>query len=383
MTLRESPHVATPPAAIRGRVGSQGPARPKTAFTLVELLVVIAIIATLIGLLLPAVQSAREAARRAKCLMNIKQVGLALHGFHNAKQRFPAGYQGVASDCTTASNGPGNRWATAGWSWAVFLLPHLEEQSLSDSLWVNANSGQVVCGNATGVQLAMATAGGRNQIALQRTLLSVFVCPSAGDADLNFGTNFPGSGTYGKSNYKAVAGADAAFDGVGSVSLPDGSTASAYGLFRRVPFATARSGPWGAEGDWVYVRSKDVSDGLSKTLAVGEVFSNVRFAAGLPKIDPTVGGASAASGKYRGAVWMGANFEEAKPGLTVGILQPTANSSNGTLNGTGQYAFASRHHGGAMFGLADASSRFVSENADATTLAVMSLISDGQVLELE
>jgi prepilin-type N-terminal cleavage/methylation domain-containing protein len=359
------------------------PSRSTRGFTLVELLVVIAIIGTLIGLLLPAVQAAREAARRTQCLMNFKQLGLALHGFHDAKKRFPPGYQGVAPDCSSANNGTVNRWASAGWGWGVFLLPQLEEQPLSDRLWVNSNNGQVVCGNATGQQLAMATSGGRNQIGLQQTVLSVFVCPSAGDSELNFGTNFPSSGRYAKSNYKGVAGADStSFDGVGTSTLPDGTTAAAYGLFRRVPFAVGRSGPWGSEGDWVYVRSKDVSDGLSKTLAIGETFSNVRFAAGLPKIDQTIGGTAASFGKYRGGTWVGVNFEEAKAGLTVGILQPVS-SSNGTLNGTGQYAFASRHPGGALFGLADASGRFVSENADVTTLAGMANISDGQTAVVE
>ena len=370
-TFREIPHErATPPRSTRG-------------FTLVELLVVIAVIATLIGLLLPAVQAAREAARRAKCLSNIKQLGLGLHTYHDAQKRFPPGYQGMLGNCGNAGNSISNKWKDAGWGWSVFLLPHIEEQSLSDRLTVNSGSSQVVCGSPTGAQATLAKANGRDQVALQQTVVQVFVCPSAGDSSLNFGQDFPGSGKYGKSNYKAVAGSDSAFDGVGegTLTLPDGSSATVLtlGLFRRVPFAVGRSGPWGSENAWAYVRAKDVTDGLSKTLAFGEVFSNVSFAAGLPKIDPNFGSGAA----YRGNVWVGAISSELNPGLTVGILQPNATSTNGTLFGTNQYPFASKHPGGVLFGLADGSSRFISQNADVTTLAGMANISDGQTVAVE
>jgi len=371
-TFRETSHeMAKPPRSTRG-------------FTLVELLVVIAIIATLIGLLLPAVQAAREAARRAKCLSNIKQLGLGLQTYHDAQKRFPPGYQGMLGNCGNAGNSISNKWKDAGWGWSVFLLPHIEEQSLSDGLTVNSGSSQVVCGSPTGAQAALAKANGRDQVALQQTVVQVFVCPSAGDSSLNFGQDFPSSGKYGKTNYKAVAGSDGNFDGVGegTLTLPDGSTATVLtlGLFRRVPLE--RSGSWGAAGSWAYVRSKDVADGLSKTLTFGEVFSNVSFAAGLPKIDPNFGSTSS-NGKYRGGVWVGAISSELAAGLTVGILQPNATSTNGTLFGTNQYPFASRHLGGVLFGLADGSCRFISQNADVTTLAGMANISDGQTVAVE
>ena len=366
---RGIPHeIATPPRSTCG-------------FTLVELLVVIAIIGTLIGLLLPAVQVAREAARRVKCQSNIKQLGLGLHTYHDAQKRFPPGYQGMLGNCGGADNSISNKWKDAGWGWSVFLLPHIEEQSLADRLAVNSGSSQVVCGSPTGAQATLATANGRNQVSLQQTVVEVFVCPSAGDSNLNFGQDFPKSGRYAKTNYKAVAGADGNFDGVGeaTLTLPDGSSATvlALGLFRRVPFT--RSGSWGAADSWAYVRSKDVTDGLSKTLAFGEVFSNVGFAAGLPKIDPNFGSNAA----YRGGVWVGAISGELAAGLTVGILQPNATSTNGTLFGNNKYPFASKHPGGVLFGLADGSCRFISQNADVTTLAGMATISDGQTAAVE
>ncbi len=357
-----------------GRVSRHG-------FTLVELLVVIAIIGILIAMLLPAVQSAREASRRAKCQANIKQLGLALHNYHDAQKRFPPGNQGMVDNCSAANNSSANNWGRAGWSWSVFLLPHLEQQQLSDRLLVNSGSGQVVCGSPSGSQATLANSGGRNQVALQQTPLEVFVCPSAGDGKLNFGPGAAASaGKYAKSNYKGVAGADSAqFDGVGD-TLPDGSAGVVYGLFRRIPFM--RAGVWGNAGDWVYVRAKDVSDGLSKTLAFGETFCNVSSGTPLGKIDSTIG-TLPSNGMYRGGVWVGAISGELPNGMTVGILQPGASSSNGTLKGSGQYAFSSRHPGGVLFGIADGSCRFISENADATTLTLMAVISDGQSARLE
>jgi len=95
-------------------------------FTLVELLVVIAIIGILVALLLPAVQSAREAARRTSCANNLKQIGLALQSYHDAHRSFPSGY---TSDVDTAGNDIG-----PGWGWGAMILPFMEEKPLYESL---------------------------------------------------------------------------------------------------------------------------------------------------------------------------------------------------------------------------------------------------------
>jgi prepilin-type N-terminal cleavage/methylation domain-containing protein/prepilin-type processing-associated H-X9-DG protein len=93
------------------------------AFTLIELLVVIVILAVLIGLLLPAVQKVREAAARAQCKNNLKQIGLAFHNYHTAYQSFPPGFTSASATVDGDGTGP-------GWGWGAYLLPFLEQDNL-------------------------------------------------------------------------------------------------------------------------------------------------------------------------------------------------------------------------------------------------------------
>jgi len=98
--------------------------RHSSAFTLVELLVVIAIIGILVGLLLPAVQAAREAGRRMQCANNLKQLGLAMHNYHSSLQCFPPGFMAVNHLGTVSG----------GWAWGVLLMPFIEQCPLQDTL---------------------------------------------------------------------------------------------------------------------------------------------------------------------------------------------------------------------------------------------------------
>ena len=100
----------------------------RRGFTLVEMLVVIAIIAILVALLFPAIQGAREAARRSQCINKLKQIGLAFHGFHDKQKRFPPACRVHRDPNTNVITDD------IGWSWEVDLLPELEEEALWKTL---------------------------------------------------------------------------------------------------------------------------------------------------------------------------------------------------------------------------------------------------------
>src|SRR4051794_27882889 len=153
--------------------------RKGNAFTLVELLVVIAIIGILVALLLPAIQAAREAARRAKCQSNMKNIAIALQSYHSAKNRFPTGF---------VSTGPG---AIEAWAWSTFTLPYLEEQSIYDQMRPSETFIEPVLATRTGKRnLAdmLAAAGGNlnaPEIKVLQTPLPIFRCPSDSTPDIH------------------------------------------------------------------------------------------------------------------------------------------------------------------------------------------------------
>jgi len=130
--------------------------RPRLGFPLIELRVVISLIAILIGLLLPAVQKVREAAARTKCSNNLKQIGLALHAYHDANLCFPPGY----ADGNTDPNSTPDNDVGPGWGWAAYALPYLEQGALFNQI----NFKQPV-GSGTNAQVS-------------RQDLTIFQCPS-------------------------------------------------------------------------------------------------------------------------------------------------------------------------------------------------------------
>jgi prepilin-type N-terminal cleavage/methylation domain-containing protein/prepilin-type processing-associated H-X9-DG protein len=239
------------------------PSKPRrSGFTLIELLVVIAIIAVLVSLLLPAVQQAREAARRAQCKNNLKQIGLALHNYEGSHRVFPPScIMNPYSDGTAygISYGDNLRVCPPGFAWGVCLLPFLEQPALynqfnlNDACWSPANA------------------------AAARTAVPVFLCPSASGGSDGFAVQQPGADNrhgipltradgsvifFAHSHYVTNAG----------VNQPWGrDTAYCFNFDIPEPVSGAPddviNGPFYPNS---HTRVRDVTDGLSNTAFIGE-----------------------------------------------------------------------------------------------------------------
>jgi len=214
--------------------------RPSAGFTLIELLVVIAIIAVLIALLLPAVQAAREAARRAQCTNNLKQIGLALHGYHDAQGVYAPGYlTKIGGGGVMGTPDPDTRDAGPGWAWGALLLPYMEQSSLYGSLNVSLPSWDLA--NTTGARASVAT----------------YLCPSAPDMTRVYDVKNEGGttvATFSRSHYGANAGRVEAW----ATDSDDWSTISDGPIYRNARIGVAA-----------------VTDGLSNTVFISEHSSSL------------------------------------------------------------------------------------------------------------
>ena len=325
--------------------------RKRSAFTLVELLVVIAIIGILVGLLLPAVQAAREAARRMQCTNNLKQLGLSLHNYHDVYKKFPYGsYLDKSAGGSISSQ----------WGWSVMLLPYIEQTAMFNQLNVGPNYFEQAANDPV-------------RLALLKTPLPAFICPSD-----------PETGTNRNRPFLAKAGGNVVCNGM---RLP-----------ATVEFA--KSNYMGSNGnrdnDGVFdsganqlIGIRNITDGTSNTIIVGER-SSKRFAKQA---------ANVLTGPWAG-VWAGQ--ELTCDGITnvwclLGKTEYQMNSgkhsqaaSSTTATDSALIAFGSQHTGGANFGLADGSVRFISEsiqwNDDAAgtndfgAYHMLGSIADGQVI---
>lgn len=290
----------------------------RRGFTLIELLVVIAIIAILIALLLPAVQQAREAARRSQCKNNMKQMSLALHNYHDVYNVFPPGQvycKGSGVPCTAARAS----WSY-GWTWSTSLLPYLEQAPLYALLNTKEDMYST------------------NNLPLIRTSLTVFQCPS----DATRRAEIPPSGA--TSDARRIATTNYCGNGgsfANSFNSPNDTSVNTV-----TGFNSMVNGIFGRDSR---VSFRDITDGTSNTIALGEV-THYNFT-----WDPTLYGHwDPPSGT---ACCSLTALRHGNQGLN-----PPPSASNVVK----REGFHSLHEGGGHFALCDGSARFISENIQHT-----------------
>ena len=308
----------------------------KPGFTLIELLVVIAIIAVLIALLLPAVQQAREAARRSQCKNNLKQIGLALHNYLDVYQQFPQGVcqaRNPGEDGIIGQTMP--RDQEPAWGWGSFILPHLDQAPLFNQL----NLGYVSFYSLL-----------QNNLPLAQTVLPVFRCPTSVAPDINAQQSLTTSAflVNGSANvYGATSNYGAAF-GHGRTSGPfrvaaPSPNAALYPVSTD-PYTVVQDGGFGFDTNF---NTSQITDGTSNTVAVGErayLLNKVQYNAGNW------------IGCYKG------NRDDCSRSLFVDLRAGV----NGTLGGAAgeEETLSSEHVGGAHVLFFDGTVHFLSQNID-------------------
>jgi prepilin-type N-terminal cleavage/methylation domain-containing protein/prepilin-type processing-associated H-X9-DG protein len=358
----------------------------RPGFTLIELLIVIAIIALLIGLILPAVQKTREMASRAKCMANLKQIGLALHNYHEINEVFPPG---CASDQPPFGTNKWNQiyqngqwWpfygsGIYGRSWMAYLLPFVEQEAL----YANIN-GNGVFNNDGGVTQPVS---GVN--------IPIYRCPSDGDGNVPAGTVF-------NADYVAISGAAAVNSGAVNVMMPN------YNEPKGRSFTVSGMAEIITSGGVMYpfsmVGVKDITDGTSVTMLVSEGNSIIDYtsfggtigynmsgdgvggwALGCPGIDNR----PATMTFQAWAAGQGYNAASVYNVATVVFPINYANMNDPNLPNlypwnemdNSNMPLASAHIGGVNTLFADGSVRFLTNSLDSSILGAMAIRDDGLV----
>jgi prepilin-type N-terminal cleavage/methylation domain-containing protein/prepilin-type processing-associated H-X9-DG protein len=322
-------------------------------FTLIELLVVVAIVAILVALLMPAVQKAREAASRTKCKNNLKQLGLALHHFHNNNGHFPPAGRSYGWCRFPAMHGDATIYNHNG---LLDLLPYIEQGSRFEALDLKQATSNVLVGNETccgptvsaGTLAGDAVTSGNGPVAAQ--FVPTFRCPSdRGDPLL------PATGVYAIKAGSGLRGIKTNYD----FSCSQNYQCNAWS---REPAAARRM-----FGENSTTRAADVVDGLSNTIAMAETTYDV------------YNGRCPAWG-YRGWVMTGVDPGYGKindwtyTSSTLGVITPIV----GRLGSWGRPG--SLHPGGCNFLLADGSVHFLPEGTASLVLQRLAAMADGAVV---
>lgn len=340
--------------------------RRASGFTLIELLVVIAIIAILIALLLPAVQQAREAARRTQCKNNLKQMGLGFHNYHDTFRTFPK----PAIVGITVSSGLIVEQAA---SWATMLLPYTDQATVYNLYDSNQSPMDAVNVPAT------------------ETILSMYLCPSTPrhnqivsytiPAGTSLGGGFPPTGFNwsfrgGASDYSTLNGVRGDFSRAAYAPGSPGGTRHGWGTWA---IAVLDLPQFSDAGEGCMIR--DVTDGTSNTIQIGEVANRNDLFRDGSRIDPpdpeaiaqSLTGGGAWADPFNGELWVEGRLYDGTPGADGGPC--AVNCSN--YRGAGLYSW---HTGGAQILLCDGSSRFLSENIGQSVLAGLITSQKGEVL---
>lgn len=306
----------------------------RKGFTLIELLVVIAIIAILVAILLPAVQQAREAARRSSCKNNLKQLGIAIHNYHDVHEQFPLNY-GIAFTLDSGTV-----------SWLATILPYIDQQSLYDNIDFNYGiRNDPRSPNPDSTPIASPSNGW-----VAQQVISTFRCPTdTSEPTMTGRANY--GGRWAVNSYKSVAGGNWQW-GAFQNRPPNPSSGdrflhnSGHGLDRGNGIIFRGSG-------FPYSNNlAHVTDGPSNTFAVGEAvanycthtwwywFNGVTATTSIPLNAPPVCGS------------VNANLTDHE-----NLIACAGDWGN-------NYSFKSQHEGGGQFAMADGAVRFISETID-------------------
>jgi len=314
--------------------------RRKAAFTLVELLVVISIIGILVGLLLPAVNAAREAGRRAACANNIRQIALAATQYETSQRLYPtnwgvvpAGHAGISgTPGTSGTPTQGTGLAAVGASWLAAVLPNIEQKGLYDQLMI-------------GKPFSYSDGNGYNNLTVLSTPVNTFICPSDTQRGTIGNQLLAGGALYATTNYKACAGSNwvgNAADGLPVVTAARGRNAGCKDGLDHGNGVICRGGATGAGGAPIATANQDIRDGASKTLLCGEAV-------------PEWCGWS---------LWFWFDGSTATCGIPLNYRVPGITPQSNSATWQDNYSFMSRHPGGANFAACDGSGHFISDVID-------------------